>query len=149
MGNICRSPSAEGFFCHHLEKSSISKLVSADSAGTHSYHIGNAPDHRAISEAGQFGVDISQLRARKITASDFGRFDLIIAMDQHNLSLIEQLQPAHSHAQIALMMDYDHSEGLSEVPDPYYGSQEDFTFMCRLLDKASRNLLHKLESSLA
>jgi protein-tyrosine phosphatase len=149
MGNICRSPSAEGFFCHHLKNSSISAEVSTDSVGTHSYHIGHAPDSRAIKEAELFGVDISGLRARKISIEDFEHFDLILAMDRHNLSLIEQLKPSHSRAKLALMMEYAPTEGREEVPDPYYGSQADFTLMCNLLDLATRNLLHRLESELA
>ena len=148
MGNICRSPSAEGFFSHHLDKSSISDRVSTDSAGTHSYHIGNSPDSRAISEAGRFGVDISALRARKISVMDFDQFDLILAMDKHNLRLIKQLQPARSRAKLALMMEYAPSEGVEEVPDPYYGSQVDFTLMCDLLDLATKNLLRRLETDL-
>lgn len=149
MGNICRSPSAEGFFIHHLEGSSISDKVITDSAGTHSYHIGNSPDSRAISEAGRFGVDISGLRARKISATDFEQFDLIVAMDTHNLRLIEQLQPAHCRAKLALMMEYAPSEGREEVPDPYYGTQADFTLMCNLLDLATKKLMQLLESELA
>lgn len=148
MGNICRSPSAEGFFRHHLGNSRISELVTADSAGTHSYHVGYPPDSRAIAEAGRSGVDISTLRARKIRIDDFEEFDLILAMDHHNLSLIEQLRPDSAKARTALMMEYAPTEGVNEVPDPYYGSQQDFTLMCKLLDRATRNLLVELETRL-
>ncbi len=148
MGNICRSPSAEGFFRHHLDKSTIAGQVRADSAGTHSYHLGCAPDPRAITEADRFGVDISHLRARKVQASDFEAFDLALAMDRHNLMLMEQMRPAQARADTGLMIDYVPGSGLDEVPDPYYGSQRDFRLMCELLDQATRNLVQQLESRL-
>jgi protein-tyrosine phosphatase len=148
MGNICRSPSAEGFFMHHLAHSKISGLVGADSAATHSYHLGYPPDSRAIKEAQQFGVDIGHLRSRKVSRDDFSRFDLILGMDEHNLDILNQLQPDDSRAGTGLMMDYAPAAGYTEVPDPYYGSQEDFRLMCELLDQATRNLLVHLESEL-
>lgn len=148
MGNICRSPSAEGFFRHHLSGSSVQPLIDTDSAGTHSYHLGYPPDSRAIAEAEGFGVDISQLRARKVTADDFGQFDLILGMDRHNLQILDQMQPAGARGQTGLMMDYASDTGYSEVPDPYYGGQSDFQLMCELLDKATANLLSHIEPRL-
>ena len=147
-GNICRSPSAEGFFRHHLLKSHITKLTETDSAATHSYHLGYPPDPRAVSEAGNFGVDITQLRARKISPADFAEFDLILGMDQHNLALLEQMRPLDSRAETGLMMEYASESGFDEVPDPYYGSQKDFVLMCELLELATRNLVLRLESQL-
>ena len=119
--------------------------VNADSAGTHSYHLGSIPDARAISAAARFGVDISGLRARKIEAADFARFDRIIAMDHHNLMTLEQLAPAPAHAKISLMMKYASEPGPEEVPDPYYGSRQDFSYMCRLLNDATCELVRSLE----
>ena len=148
MGNICRSPSAEGFFGHHLAGSRISALVSADSAGTHRYHIGRPPDSRAISAAARFGVDISGLRARAITVDDHENFDLILAMDEQNLELITQSRPGAFRAETRLMMDFAPDEGLTQVPDPYYGSQRDFALMCELLDVATANLVKELETRL-
>jgi len=148
MGNICRSPSAEGFFSHHLAGSGIRDRVGTDSAGTHSYHLGYPPDSRAIAEAGRFGVDISSLRARKINNGDFERFDLILGMDDHNLSIIDAMRDEGARAQTGLMMDYAPTAGFEEVPDPYYGSQKDFTLMCELLDDATKNLLVHLEARL-
>lgn len=145
MGNICRSPTAEGFFTHHLRHSALHGRVGADSAGTHSYHLGNNPDSRAILAAHEFGVDISKLRARKIRAGDFQSFDRIIAMDQHNLAILEQLAPAATRTRLNLMMDFSDRPGPDEVPDPYYGSRQDFAYMCELLDDATRGLLRKLE----
>lgn len=145
MGNICRSPTAEGFFAHHLARSSLAGKVEVDSAGTHSYHLGNPPDARAIREAANHGVDISGLRARKLKADDFERYDLIIAMDQVNLDGIEGVAPTQARAEVRLMMSYDPEAGYAEVPDPYYGEQDDFTLMCGLLDSATRKLVAELE----
>ena len=147
MGNICRSPTAEGFFRHHLNNSKLKNDIDTDSAGTHSYHIGHHPDSRAIAEANGFDVDISALRARKIQSVDFEQFDLILGMDHHNLSLIDELKPFNSHAETGLMMGYDPDAGFEEVPDPYYGTQRDFKLMCKLLEKATKNLLTQLEAS--
>ena len=124
-------------------------MVKADSAGTHSYHIGSSPDERAIREAGRFGVDIGGLRARKIRAEDFSTFDLIVAMDHHNLNILERLAPVPAHASLDLMMNFTDLSGPDEVPDPYYGSQQDFAYMCELLDQATRGLLDTLEEGRA
>ena len=145
MGNICRSPSAEGFFRHHLQRSELADRVSVDSAGTHSYHLGNSPDHRAIQAASHFGVDLGGLRARKITTDDFRAFDRIVAMDRDNLASLERLAPMDARARLSLMMEYAQTPGPDEVPDPYYGSQQDFVYMCELLDDATRGLLGRLE----
>ena len=144
MGNICRSPSAEGFFRHHLSAIGALERFRIDSAGTHGYHIGHAPDPRAVSEAGQFGVDISGLRARRLSVDDFSTFELIIGMDAHNLEMIESLKPASSGSRTALMMEWAPGSDYREVPDPYYGSQADFNLMCRLLDDATARLAREL-----
>jgi protein-tyrosine phosphatase len=148
MGNICRSPSAEGFFLHHVGKSPIAARLGADSAATHTYHLGYPPDERAIAEAARFGIDISGNVARRLGSGDFGAFDLILGMDERNLSSIERLRPAGARAEIGLMMDYAPESGLREVPDPYYGTQKDFAIMCDLLDLATRKLVARLEADL-
>lgn len=148
MGNICRSPSAEGFFAYALSKSPHQDRVSIDSAGTHSYHVGHAPDPRAVETASTFGVDIADLRARKVNAQDFHDFDFVIAMDQSNFSDLQAIQPADSRAQLKMMMDY-HPEGYPrDVPDPYYGGMDGFTHMCKLLDLATAGLLLEVENRL-
>ena len=144
MGNICRSPSAEGFFRHHLQQAGKSSLAECDSAGTHGYHIGHAPDRRAISATRQYSVDIRGLRARRVGQDDFSRFDLILGMDQQNLDTLESLKPANSPAELALMMDWVPEGEWREVPDPYYGGPEDFRLMCQLLDQATRALVKSL-----
>lgn len=149
MGNICRSPSAEGFFARVLEQSAYKDLILCDSAGTHSYHVGHAPDARAVDTASSFGVDIAHLRARKVSVSDFHDYDLIVAMDSSNLADLQDIQPAGSAASLKMMMKY-HPEGQpEEVPDPYYGGIDGFTYMCELLDSATAGLLKDIEGRLS
>jgi len=149
MGNICRSPSAEGFFSNALQTSKFRGQVSTDSAGTHGYHVGHSPDARAIETALNFGVDIGGLRARKVSVSDFDTYDMIIAMDRSNFEDLQQIQPAGSKATLKMMLHY-HPDGQPEdVPDPYYGGMSGFTTMCELLDSATRGLLKEVEERLA
>lgn len=148
MGNICRSPSAEGFFATALQKSSARDQVSIDSAGTHGYHTGEAPDSRAVATALNFGVDISHLRARKVSVSDFDRFDLIIAMDHSNFEDLQRIRPKGSKAGLEMMMQYHPEARPEEVPDPYYGGMNGFTYMCELLQSATRGLLESVEEQL-
>ena len=144
MGNICRSPTAEGYFRHHLAKAGKGERFTVDSAGTHGYHVGHPPDSRASETAARRGVDLSALRARRVTAEDFGKFDLIIAMDEDNLRLLRELDPGEG-AELALMLEYATGpEAIREVPDPYYGGQDGFEHMCDLLDDATAGLLDQL-----
>lgn len=148
MGNICRSPSAEGFFARALNGSPYKDRISIDSAGTHGYHIGQPPDSRAVETAQRCGVDISGFRARKVRAEDFDDFDLIVAMDQDNLADLRARQPEGSRARLVAMMDYHPQRQPGEVPDPYYGGMSGFSYMCELLDAATRGLLEEIEGSL-
>lgn len=149
MGNICRSPSAEGFFSNALQSSKYGEQIVTDSAGTHSYHVGHSPDSRAIEAAGDFGVDISRLRARKVGVADFDAFDMIIAMDHDNFEDLQSIRPKGSKAILKLMMQYHPDGQPEEVPDPYYGGQSGFTYMCKLLESATRGLLRDVEERLA
>lgn len=148
MGNICRSPSAEGFFATALQRSDFRDRISIDSAGTHSYHVGHAPDSRAIETASQFGVKIGQLRARKVNVADFNQYDLIVAMDRSNLGDLQRIQPAGSSAKLKMMMEYHPQGQPAEVPDPYYGGMDGFTYMCELLESATDGLLKEVEEQL-
>ena len=148
MGNICRSPSAEGFFLKALNRSDISSHIATDSAGTHGYHVGHSPDARAVETARKFDVDISQLRARKVRVADFEDYDLIIAMDHDNFENLRQIQPPGSKAELKMMMEYHPDEQLKEVPDPYYGGMDGFHYMCELLEAATTNLLKDIDLSL-
>jgi protein-tyrosine phosphatase len=148
MGNICRSPSAEGFFKKALKQSGYSGQIAVDSAGTHSWHIGHSPDARAVDVAEKFDVDIGHLRARKVNTSDFHKYDLIVAMDRSNLEDLRRIQPPEAKANLTMMMNY-HPEGHpDEVPDPYYGGMEGFTYMCELLESATKGLLKDVEERL-
>jgi len=149
MGNICRSPSAEGFFLNALQESKYKEQVSTDSAGTHGYHVGHTPDSRATETALKFDVDISNLRARKVSVSDFEDYDLIIAMDRNNFEGLQRIRPADSKADLQMMMHYHPEARPEEVPDPYYGGMDGFTYMCELLDSATRGLLKDVEERLA
>jgi len=148
MGNICRSPSAEGFFATALAQSGIRERVAIDSAGTHGYHTGEAPDSRAVATASNLGVDIGHLRARKVTVSDFEKFDLIIAMDHNNFEDLQRIRPAGSKADLKMMMQYHPEAHPEEVPDPYYGGMHGFNYMCELLQSATRGLLESVEEQL-
>lgn len=147
MGNICRSPSAEGFFARALQDSVYKDQITIDSAGTHSYHVGYEPDSRAIDTARSLGVDIGHLRARKVCREDFEHFDLIVAMDRFNFEDLQAMQPEGTRARLVSMMDYHPERQPREVPDPYYGGMSGFSYMCELLDAATRGLLEEVEGS--
>jgi protein-tyrosine phosphatase len=149
MGNICRSPSAEGFFANALQRSKFKDQVSHDSAGTHGYHVNHAPDSRAVETAINYGVDIGHLRARKVKPEDFYRYDLIVAMDHSNFADLQRIRPSDSKASVEMMMDYHPQGSPDEVPDPYYGGIDGFTYMCDLLQAATTGLLSKIEAQLS
>jgi protein-tyrosine phosphatase len=148
MGNICRSPTAEGVVRHVLRSRASELTVELDSAGTHDYHIGAAPDTRAIQAARRRGIDLSGLRARQVSAEDFARFDLVLAMDEQNIADLRRLAPAHLHSRIKLVMEYAPELGVRNVPDPYYGSGHGFEEVLDLLQAASEGLLADLVARL-
>ncbi|KTT66672.1 protein tyrosine phosphatase [Pseudomonas oryzihabitans] len=139
MGNICRSPTAEGILRHKLAAACLAEAVELDSAGTGDWHRGKAPDSRAIQAAAGRGYDISGLRARQVTAADFQHFDLILAMDHDNLAWLEQLRPAEGAAPELFLA----RQGLAvdEVPDPYYGGAAGFERVLDLLESACDGLV--------
>lgn len=141
MGNICRSPTAEGVFRHLLQEKNLGRTVVADSAGTHAYHIGEAPDPRTQRAAARRGYDLSGLRARKIVAQDMDHFDLILAMDQKCLEAIRLICPPERMDRLGLLMAYAQRFEEDEVPDPYYGSGEGFERVLDMIEDASRGLL--------
>ena len=134
MGNICRSPTAEGILRAKLDAAGLAEAVALDSAGTGDWHVGKPPDSRAIQAAAGRGYDISGLRARQVTADDFQRFDLILAMDQDNLAWLEQLRPDQGAVPELFLA----RQGLAvdEVPDPYYGGAAGFERVLDLLESA-------------
>jgi protein-tyrosine phosphatase len=144
LGNICRSPTAEGVF-RHLLTQHASLHVEVDSAGTADYHLGKAPDARSQSAALRRGVDISDLRARQVTIVDFADFDFVLAMDRNNLRALGALRPRGSPVQLRLLLDYAPEQPLREVPDPYYGGASTFNLVLDLVAAASRGLIEVLQ----
>jgi protein-tyrosine phosphatase len=145
LGNICRSPTAEGVLRHLAALDSPRLVLEIDSAGTADYHIGAPPDLRSQRAALRRGIDISGLRARQIKAADFARFDLILAMDRDNLTELNALRPGNSGAQTGLFLEYAPELELSEMPDPYYRDADAFEQVLDLATAASRGLLLALQ----
>ncbi len=144
MGNICRSPTAEGVVRKVLAERAPGLSVDVDSAGTHSYHVGHPPDRRAQAAARARGVDLSSLRARRVDEADFMRFDLILAMDQDNLAELEALRPSEATAELRLLLEYAPAVTLNEVPDPYYGGSNGFEQVLDLVEAAALGLLEDI-----
>jgi len=147
-GNICRSPTAEGVFRHLLAAENLHRHVAVDSAGTHTYHIGKPPDERSIAAAARRGYDLTDLRARKITANDFVEFDYILAMDREHLSILERNAPAQHRPKIAMFLDFSDQHRGGEVPDPFYGGEQGFEFVLDMIEDASEGLLETLKRQL-
>ena len=144
MGNICRSPSAEGVFRRTLQQRAPGLSIEIESAGTHGYHIGEPPDRRAIAAASRRGIDLSGQRARQVVAEDFSAFDLIVAMDEQNAMELRARASAAQAARIRLMMDFAPSAGRRSVPDPYYGGLQGFEEVLDLLEEAAEGLLREV-----
>lgn len=144
LGNICRSPTAQGMFEKLALEYADAIEVEADSAGTAAYHVGQAPDSRSQEAARQRGVDLSAQRARQVTAHDYDRFDLLLAMDESNHSELLRRAPAGRNDRVQLFMSYAPHMETSEVPDPYYGGPDGFDSVLDLVEEAGRGLLDKL-----
>ncbi len=144
MGNICRSPTAEGVFRHHVQQKDLEKQFFIDSAGTHSYHVGSRPDKRSQQAAGLRGVDISRLRARRVTDKDYEFFDYILAMDNANYRDLADSAPGQYQHKISLFLSYAQDKKETEVPDPYYGGLKGFEHVLDLVSAASQGLLEEL-----
>ena len=140
-GNICRSPTAEGVFRQMLREEGLECSVSALSAGTHGYHLGEAPDQRTQQAAARRGYDLSDLRAKKISQQDFENFDLILAMDRNNLELLCGLSPTERADRLHLFMDYSKLFEGEEVPDPYYGLGQGFDRVLDMVEDGARGLI--------
>ena len=143
LGNICRSPTAEGVLRLRLEEAGLSARARVDSAATGSSHIGHPPDERAIACAAKHGVDISALRARRLALEDFDEFDTILCADRTILHDARMRKPRTSHAQVELLLDWS-GVGRKDVPDPYYGSTRDFEQAFRLVDAAALGIVERV-----
>ena len=142
MGNICRSPTAEGVMRAKLEAAGLD--IEVDSAGTHGYHVGAPPDERSQEHSLKRGYDLSPLRARKLIAQDFERFDLVLAMDDDNLANAKRLCPPGQRHRLKLLMDYAPQAGNPHVPDPYYGGAAGFDEVLDLVEAACDGLVTSL-----
>lgn len=146
MGNICRSPTAEGVFRHQLASAGMSERIEVDSAGTHDYHIGAPPDNRTRQAALQRGYELSYLRGRQVKLNDFHEFDYILAMDKANLADLVRICPSQYRHKLNLFMDF--SCGMKcDVPDPYYGGQESFENVLNMLEEAATALLTRISQN--
>jgi protein-tyrosine phosphatase len=149
MGNICRSPLAEGVFRTLVERERLSSLITIDSAGTHDYQVGERPDSRAIHAARQRGYDLSRQKARLVDIDDFARFEWIVAMDRQNLRFLKLLQPPDHSGHLGLFLDFVPQLGLRDVPDPYYGTPADFERVLDLVEHGAALLLAAIQGALA
>ena len=144
MGNICRSPTADGVFQSMVDEQGLSDQIIVDSAGTHSYHIGSPPDLRSQHMAQSRGVDLTGLRARQFESDDFLDFDFLLAMDHANLSNMSSLRPDKARAQLELMLHYSEKFKQKEVPDPYFGN-DGFELVFDMISDASEGLLRHIK----
>lgn len=141
MGNICRSPTAQGVFRKLLQQEGLEEIIETDSAGTHAYHAGEPPDRRAQVTALRRGIDLSDLRARRVESEDFSDFEYVLAMDQDNYHSLAQICPRGAEPKLMLLMDFAPHLRTREVPDPYYGGSSGFERVFDMVEAASEGLL--------
>jgi protein-tyrosine phosphatase len=144
MGNICRSPTAEGVFTKLVHEKKLARYFSIDSAGTHAYHIDDAPDLRSQKAALDRGVDISHLRGRKVVFGDFEDFDFVLAMDDKNYATLIKACPPHYQHKIQYFLSFAPQLKTREVPDPYYGGGQGFEQVLDMVEAASQGFLQHL-----
>ena len=144
LGNICRSPTAHGVFEQLVADHQLGHSIRTDSAGTAAWHIGKQPDSRSVAAAANRGYDLTPLRARQVTVSDFEHFDYILAMDQSNLTDLQRLCPPDYSGELALFLTYGDSDILA-VPDPYYGDGDGFESVLDLVEQAIQGLLSHIQ----
>ncbi len=148
MGNICRSPTAEGVFSKLVEERGLKDRVSIDSAGTHAYHVGEPPDVRSARAAAERGIDLSHQRARRVTVQDFQQFDYVLAMDNDNYNHLAALCPDGSEYKLRLFLSFAPHLEIRDVPDPYYGGATGFERVLDMVEEAARGLLEDVEANL-
>jgi protein-tyrosine phosphatase len=144
MGNICRSPTAEAVFKRCVQSAGLAEQIESDSAGTHDYHVGEAPDLRAQAVASRRGYDMGDLRARQIRRDDFDAFDYVLAMDEVNLRRLERLCPQQHARKLKLFLEFGDDPSQREVPDPYYGNDQGFERVLDMVERAAQGLLRHL-----
>ena len=144
-GNICRSPTAEGVFAQKVAEAGLTKEIIVDSAGTHGYHTGEAPDDRAIEAARKRGYDLSKQVARRVREADFQKFDVIIAMDRGHMRDLTAMAPGDTYERISLFMSYAAGAKTQDVPDPYYGGDRGFEDVLDMIEAGSAGLLQAIQ----
>ena len=147
MGNICRSPTAEGVFTQLVKEKKLHDFFEIDSAGTHAYHVDEAPDLRAQKAARDRGVELSHLRARQVTYGDFEDFDYLLVMDDDNYDILIGKCPAEYKNKIHYLLDYAMTVNFREVPDPYYGGQYGFERVLDMVESAAEGFLASLKKT--
>jgi len=147
LGNICRSPTAEGVFRQMVREAGLEARIEIDSAGTGDWHVGKAPDARTRAAALRRGYDLSSLRARQVSAADFSRYDLVLAMDAANLRDLKRLRGSSGAAELDLFLRRYELE-IDEVPDPYYGGEDGFEQVLDLVERACDGLLMEVKGRL-
>lgn len=149
LGNICRSPTAQGVFQKHVDEAGLGSQIFVDSAGTSGWHIGEPPDRRSAEAARKAGYDLSELRGRQVERRDFENFHYILAMDENNLANLEELCPSSFSGHLGLFLEFAVDPRYQEVPDPYYGDGEGFNLVLSLIEDASAGLLRHIRKSTA
>lgn len=147
LGNICRSPTADGIFRDLVIREKLDQKILVDSAGTGAWHIGKAPDSRTVAAARQRGYDLSILRARQVSAKDFSEFDYVLAMDESNLLDLQRMKPSSYTGHLGLFLDFGSRTDYREVPDPYYGGNDGFELVLDLVEGAAQGLLNHIRSN--
>jgi len=146
MGNICRSPTAEGVFTKIVEEAGVDDSFTIDSAGTHAYHIGEQPDPRSQVAARERGIELKHLKARKVSVEDFEQYDYVLAMDSDNVASLMQICPEDYKDKVKYFLDYAPELSVKSVPDPYYGGRFGFERVLDLVTAASQGFLNTLRS---
>jgi protein-tyrosine phosphatase len=141
LGNICRSPTAQGVFESLIKDQGLGDTVTADSAGTGAYHLGQPPDGRATAAAALRGIDLSRYRARQVVMEDFHDFDLVLAMDRSNHGAMSRIVPDGRADRLGMFLDFAPDLGIDDVPDPYYGGEGGFERVLDIIEAGSRGLL--------
>ncbi|AXK65923.1 MULTISPECIES: low molecular weight protein-tyrosine-phosphatase [Burkholderia] len=149
LGNICRSPTAEGVMRHQVDAAGLTDRIAIDSAGTGDWHVGEPPDTRAQAAAHTRGYDLSALRARQVSAADFERFDLLLAMDEANLAELHRRCPPQHRDKVRLLMEFAPGAAETEVADPYFGGAQGFEQVLDQVERACAGLLDTLQARTA
>ncbi|MHB1053735.1 MAG: low molecular weight protein-tyrosine-phosphatase [Thiobacillus sp.] len=147
MGNICRSPMAEGMFRKAVVEAGLEQQVETDSAGTHAYHVGDTPDLRAQEAVRRRGADISKLRGRKVADTDFDAFDYILVMDGDNYNKLIERAPAHHHDKIRRLLSFSRKYPNLDVMDPYYGGPQGFEENLDMIEDAVQGLIKEINAA--